>query len=130
MPRLSKAERQSLAKEQWEQEKRKEWAELRVHYPRRLLNLVFEYSNRPELVVRKDAEHNSFVFSRPREMSDKWLPFEMQEEYNPDLCWVLAEVEHELSYLVEAEAEAQRVYGLRQRALSKLSAEERQALNL
>ena len=91
---------------------------------------MFEYSNRPELAARKDVDRDSFVFSRPREMNAKWLPVELSLEYNYELIQAMDEAEYQVSELVEAEKEAQRVYALRQQALSKLSAEERAALNL
>lgn len=126
--RLSQAEkRQQVADRLQEQAI---WAEFRASYPLRLLNLVFEYSNRPELDARKDVDCDSFVFSRPREMNAKWFPVELSLEYNFELILAMDEAEYQVSELVEAEKEAQRVYALRQQALSKLSAEERAALNL
>lgn len=126
--RLSQAEkRQQVADRLQEQAI---WAEFRASYPLRLLNLVFEYSNRPELDARKDVDSDSFVFSRPREMNAKWFPVELSLEYNYELILSMDEAEYQVSELVEAEKEAQRVYALRQQALSKLSAEERAALNL
>ena len=63
-------------------------------------------------------------------MNAKWLPVELSLEYNYELIQAMDEAEYQVSELVEAEKEAQRVYALRQQALSKLSAEERAALNL
>jgi hypothetical protein len=51
-------------------------------------------------------------------------------EYAPDLISHMEDAEWELQQLMEAERESNRLYLLRQKALSKLSAEERQALNL
>lgn len=127
MPRMSLAERRAKAQEQ----QRQDWAEFRASYPRRLLNLVYEFSRWPELSVRKDAERDSFVFSRPRYMNDKWFPVDLPEqEYNFEFIYALEEAEQAVDSLVQAEREAQRQYQLRQNALSKLSAEERAALNL
>ena len=128
--RLSQAEKRQQVAEQRRLREQAIWAEFRASYPLRLLNLVFEYSNRPELAARKDVDRDSFVFSRPREMNAKWLPVELSLEYNYELIQAMDEAEYQVSELVEAEKEAQRVYALRQQALSKLSAEERAALNL
>jgi len=130
MPRMSLAERRAKEQEQLVQHQRQEWAEFKASYPRRLLNLVYEFSRWPELSVRKDADRDSFVFSRPRHMNDKWFPVELPEEYNFEFIYALQEAEQAVESLILAEKEAERLYQLRQRALSKLSDEERQALNL
>ena len=130
MPRMSLAERRAKEQEQLVQHQRQEWAEFKASYPRRLLNLVYEFSRWPELSVRKDADRDSFVFSRPRHMNDKWFPVELPEEYNFEFIYALQEAEQAVESLIQAEKEAERLYQLRQRALSKLSDEERQALNL
>ncbi len=130
MPSMSLAERRAKEQEQLVQHQRQEWAEFKASYPRRLLNLVYEFSRWPELSVRKDAERDSFVFSRPRHMNDKWFPVELPEEYNFEFIYALEEAEQAVESLIQAEKEAERLYQLRQRALSKLSDEERQALNL
>lgn len=131
MPRLSQAEKRQRVEEERRLREQAEWDAFAPSYPLRLLNLVFEYSNRPELDVRKDAERNSFVFSRPREMNDRWLPFELNvKEYSRYIIRAIEEAEWNLSELVEAEKEAQRLYARRQQALSKLDAEDRAVLNL
>lgn len=132
MARLSKV--QILQMKEAESRLREEqvWKEFKESYPRQLLYLVYEYSRRPELDVRRDEEKDSFVFSRPREMKEKWLPIELEDQPNNvwDFINIFEEVRYQLAQIVEAEIEANRLYALRQKALSKLSAEERAALNL
>lgn len=135
---MNLAERRALQQEQQKQQRNqvdeihmRKWAEFKASYPRRLLNLVYEYSRWAELNVRKDADRDSFVFSHPRHMNDKWFPVELPEQdWNFEFLYAFAEAEQVVESLVLAEKEAERVFQLRQQALSKLSAEERAALSL
>lgn len=134
MARLSRYTEQKMQMAEASARLREEqaWNEFKEWYPRQLLYLVYEYSKRPELDNRLDEEKDSFVFSRPRKMKEKWLPIELKDQ--PENVWELInifdEVRFELAQLVEAEIEANRLYSLRQKALSKLSPEERIAMNL
>jgi hypothetical protein len=128
MPRMSSAESRQRAEEQRLNREHREWAEFSAEYPRRLLMLVFEYSQRAELSVSRDQERDCFVFSRHREMCEKWFPVKLDEP-NRALMRTVEEAESQVAELVAEEQEAQRLYKMRQQALSKLSAEERAALN-
>jgi len=132
MARLSKEQKMQMAEASARLREEQAWNEFKEWYPRQLLYLVYEYNKRPELDNRLDEEKDSFVFSRPREMKEKWLPIELKDQ--PENVWELInifdEVRFELAQLVEAEIEANRLYSLRQKALSKLSPEERATLNL
>jgi hypothetical protein len=129
MPKLSKSQREQQWAEQRQRQEQARWAEFVPSYQKRLLNLVFEYSSRPELVAKRDQNSEAFVLSYSRNMSPKRFPMELVE-YAPDLISHMEDAEWELQQLMEAERESNRLYLLRQTALNKLSAEERQALNL
>lgn len=131
MPRMSKSERQLMMENQSREDQRRVWDAFLDSYPRRILNLVYEYSRHDELSVKKDSDRDQFVFSRPQYMNDKWFPLELRNsEPNPEFIYAFEEAEQALQSILEAEQEAERRYQLRQWALSKLSAEERAALNL
>ena len=121
MARLSRYTEQKMQMAEASARLREEqaWNEFKERYPRQLLYLVYEYSKRPELDNRLDEEKDSFVFSRPREMKEKWLPIELKDQ--PENVWELInifdEVRFELAQLVEAEIEANRLYSLRQKRL-------------
>lgn len=130
MVRLNKEQKRQLEMAQRQLRDQKAWEEFKESYPRQLLYLVYEYSNRPELDIRRDDARDSFVFSRHREMSEKWFPIQLDAEPNMELIYAFELAQYQVVELAEAEAEANRLFALKQKALNKLSAEERAALNL
>lgn len=130
MARLNREQKRQLEMAQRQLSEQKAWDEFKESYPRQLLDLVYEYCKRPELDVRRDEAKDSFVFSRHREMSEKWFPIQLDAEPNMELIYAFELAQYQVVELAEAEAEANRLFALKQKALSKLSAEERAALNL
>ena len=105
MPKTSKPVQCWTLEEERRRQKCIDWELFLKSYPYRLVNLVYEYSRRPELSVRKESALDLFSFSCPGHMSEKWFPLKLSESDlpKPELIDSLKEVEQTLQSVILAE---------------------------
>jgi len=106
------------------------WADFRSNWLRNLLNLVYEYSANPELIVirREDV----FEFDRVENpfYSVKCLPVDLPDQPDFELMRQADDVDMALKNVLLEQRLANEQWRKRQAALNKLSAEDRELLNL
>lgn len=129
-----KRERASERRErlQLEQAQRhaQEWAEFRSKWLLNLLNLVYEYSVNPELVVIRKEDAFEFDQLEKPFYSVKRLPVNLPDQPDFELMRQADDVDMALKNVLLEQRLAEEQWRKRQSALNKLSAEERELLNL
>ena len=128
-PRLSANQRRELQRAQEQAEQAQAWELFKAEYPVRFTNAMYQYSalsHENFQVNQLDAETYEFTRNYTKEVLKVTPPVNFDWEYK----YSLETVEREVVKLEEERAEAERRRLLRTNALSKLTAEERQALGL
>ena len=130
--RLTAAEKRALVAAQRAEDNRVEWAEFTAKYPVRFANLMFRYMELDFAQFRvKKLDEETFEFSREDYRYDN-----LALKVTPPANWnweYLNEVQQAEALLADYDAERaeeRRKESVRLTALSKLTAEERELLNL
>lgn len=132
MARETAAEKRAREAKEWAEREAKEWAEFTATYPVRFANLLFKYmelSHAQFLVKKLDVDTYSFFFK-----ANPYRSYELKVvppvNYSWDYMDLMDCAERQLADYYAEVAEAERKANVRRNALTKLTAEERELLNL
>ena len=126
MARMTKVEKQRLAREAAEQADALEWNNLRAEYNQRLFSL-FSLANEFNAKMKFTKETVTFEVEF---REDFVLPSVLSETRDNNVIYVLLDLECEFEKLQYDRDEEQRRYEKKKAALAKLSPEERELLGL